>query len=66
MGGAGDGQNARVDDFEALLAEAAAVPLEGWDFAWFAGRATEERPSWGYAGLVAERQDTVVLARRRV
>ena len=34
---------------------AAAVPLEGWDFSWFAGRATEQRPSWGYAGLVAQR-----------
>jgi SAM-dependent methyltransferase len=44
-----------VDNFDALLAEAAAVPLDGWDFSWFAGRATEERPSWGYAGLVADR-----------
>jgi SAM-dependent methyltransferase len=44
-----------VDNFDALLAEAAAVPLDGWDFSWFAGRATEERPTWGYAGLVADR-----------
>jgi len=44
-----------MDDFDALLAEAAAVPLAGWDFSWFAGRATEQRPSWGYAGLVADR-----------
>ncbi|GAB2609210.1 methyltransferase type 11 [Paractinoplanes abujensis] len=44
-----------MNDFDALLAEAAAVPLDGWDFAWFEGRATEQRPSWGYAGLVAER-----------
>jgi SAM-dependent methyltransferase len=44
-----------MNDFDALLAEAAAVPLEGWDFSWFAGRATEQRPSWGYADLVAER-----------
>ena len=35
--------------------EAAAVPVEGWDFSWFDGRATEERPSWGYARLVADR-----------
>jgi SAM-dependent methyltransferase len=41
--------------FERLLAEAAAVPVEGWDFSWFAGRASEERPSWGYAGMLAER-----------
>jgi SAM-dependent methyltransferase len=44
-----------MDDFDALLAEAAAVPLAGWNFAWFAGRATERRPSWGYADRVADR-----------
>ncbi|MER5446251.1 methyltransferase domain-containing protein [Streptomyces sp. NPDC002766] len=41
--------------FEALLAEGAAVPTEGWDFSWFDGRATEERPSWGYAVSLAGR-----------
>ncbi len=41
--------------FEQLLAEGAAEPVEGWDFSWFDGRATEERPSWGYARLLAER-----------
>jgi SAM-dependent methyltransferase len=41
--------------FEELIAEAAAVPVEGWDFSWFDGRATEQRPSWGYARLVADR-----------
>ena len=41
--------------FEELVAEGAAVPVEGWDFSWFAGRATEERPPWGYAGLLGER-----------
>jgi SAM-dependent methyltransferase len=44
-----------VNNFDSLLDEAAAVPLDGWDFSWFAGRATEQRPSWGYAGLVADR-----------
>jgi SAM-dependent methyltransferase len=43
---------ARFDD---LLAEGAAVPTQGWDFSWFAGRATEQRPSWGYARLLAGR-----------
>jgi SAM-dependent methyltransferase len=33
---------------EDLLAEGEAVPVAGWDFSWFEGRATEERPSWGY------------------
>ncbi|MGH3392220.1 MAG: class I SAM-dependent methyltransferase [Actinomadura sp.] len=41
--------------FDELVAEGQAVPLEGWDFSWFAGRATEERPSWGYARLLAAR-----------
>ncbi|MFV8189426.1 MULTISPECIES: methyltransferase domain-containing protein [unclassified Streptomyces] len=41
--------------FEDLVAEGVAVPTEGWDFSWFEGRATEERPSWGYAVSLAER-----------
>ncbi|MHA6627441.1 methyltransferase domain-containing protein [Pseudonocardia sichuanensis] len=41
--------------FDDLLAEGAAVPTEGWDFSWFAGRASEQRPSWGYARLLAGR-----------
>jgi SAM-dependent methyltransferase len=38
-----------------LIAEGDAVPVEGWDFSWFDGRATEERPSWGYARLLSGR-----------
>lgn len=41
--------------FEDLVAEGAAVPTEGWDFSWFEGRATEERPPWGYARAMAGR-----------
>src|SRR5690242_12000982 len=41
--------------FAELVAEGAAVPVEGWDFSWFEGRATEERPEWGYARMVAQR-----------
>jgi SAM-dependent methyltransferase len=41
--------------FDDLLGEAEAQPIEGWDFSWFNGRATEERPSWGYARLISER-----------
>ncbi|ATW49153.1 class I SAM-dependent methyltransferase [Streptomyces peucetius] len=44
-----------MSTFEDLLAEGRAVPTEGWDFSWFTGRATEQRPSWGYAGLLAGR-----------
>ncbi|MCZ2818068.1 class I SAM-dependent methyltransferase [Modestobacter sp. VKM Ac-2984] len=41
--------------FDELIAEGAAVSTEGWDFSWFAGRATEERPPWGWCGLLADR-----------
>jgi SAM-dependent methyltransferase len=41
--------------FEELIAEAEAAPIDGWDFAWLEGRATEDRPSWRYADRVAER-----------
>ena len=41
--------------FDSLLAEGDAVPVAGWDFSWFDGRATEERPSWGYARMMAGR-----------
>ncbi|MFE6284785.1 methyltransferase domain-containing protein [Streptomyces sp. NPDC057877] len=45
----------RQASFEELTAEGAAVPTEGWDFSWFEGRATEERPSWRYAESLAGR-----------
>ncbi|MHC3461714.1 class I SAM-dependent methyltransferase [Streptomyces flavovirens] len=41
--------------FAALVAEADGVSVEGWDFSWLDGRATERRPSWGYARAMAER-----------
>jgi SAM-dependent methyltransferase len=42
-------------EFARLVAEGEEVPVEGWDFSWFEGRATEERPPWGYARMMAER-----------
>jgi SAM-dependent methyltransferase len=48
--------------FEDLLVEGDLVPVEGWDFSWFDGRATEERPSWGYSRLIAERMATASAA----
>jgi SAM-dependent methyltransferase len=48
-----------TDAYEALVAEGAAVPVTGWDFSWFDGRATEERPPWGYARLMGERMGNV-------
>lgn len=44
--------------FDELVDEGASVPVEGWDFSWFDGRATEQRPSWGYARLMGERMAT--------
>lgn len=41
--------------FDELVAEAAAAPVDGWDFSWLDGRATEERPSWGYQRLMSDR-----------
>lgn len=41
--------------FEELVADAAAAPVAGWDFGWLTGRATEQRPSWGYQRLMSER-----------
>jgi len=41
--------------FDELIAEGDAVPVAGWDFSWFDGRATEERPTWGYARLMGGR-----------
>jgi SAM-dependent methyltransferase len=41
--------------FEDQITAGAAADVSGWDFSWLNGRATEERPSWGYAGRLAER-----------
>lgn len=42
-------------DLDRLLDEAAAAPVDGWDFSWFDGRATEARPSWGYQRAMGAR-----------
>ncbi|MFF9839295.1 class I SAM-dependent methyltransferase [Streptomyces sp. NPDC013740] len=48
--------------FEELVAEAESVSVEGWDFSWLDGRATEERPSWGYQRAMTNRLATVSAA----
>ncbi|MEU4248149.1 methyltransferase domain-containing protein [Amycolatopsis sp. NPDC026612] len=48
--------------FDELVAEASAVSVEGWDFSWLDGRATEARPSWGYQRLLGERLSPVSAA----
>jgi SAM-dependent methyltransferase len=48
--------------FEQLIAEGQSAPVEGWDFSWFEGRATEERPRWGYSRLLAGRMARAAAA----
>lgn len=38
-----------------LIAEASSVSVDGWDFSWLDGRATEQRPTWRYARSLGER-----------
>lgn len=42
-------------DYEDLVSEALTADVDGWGFGWLDGRATEERPPWGYARLMADR-----------
>ncbi|MEC4015315.1 methyltransferase domain-containing protein [Streptomyces sp. H27-D2] len=48
--------------FDDLVAEAETVPVDGWDFSWLDGRATEQRPSWGYQRAMGERLARVSAA----
>ena len=48
--------------FDQLVAEAVAADLTGWGFGWLDGRASEERPSWGYAKRLAARLQQVQSA----
>lgn len=41
--------------FDDLIDEGTSVPVDGWDFSWFTGRAVEQRPPWQYQRLVAAR-----------
>lgn len=49
------GTMALVRSFDELVSEAESADVSGWDFGWLEGRATEQRPQWGYARLLAER-----------
>jgi SAM-dependent methyltransferase len=51
-----------VRAFSDLVDEAAAVDVSGWSFDWLDGRATEERPPWGYSRLIASRLPGVASA----
>ncbi|MEY7972118.1 SAM-dependent methyltransferase, partial [Saccharomonospora xinjiangensis] len=41
--------------FAELVGQAEAAPVDGWGFSWLEGRASEQRPSWGYARAMAGR-----------
>jgi SAM-dependent methyltransferase len=49
------GHDGRMRTFEELVSEAESADVTGWGFGWLEGRATEERPPWGYARLVSAR-----------
>jgi hypothetical protein len=51
-----------VRPFADLVDEAAAADVSGWAFDWLSGRATEERPPWGYARLLSGRLGQVASA----
>lgn len=44
-----------MQTFEELVSAAELADVTGWGFEWLAGRATEQRPPWGYARLLAAR-----------
>lgn len=48
--------------YEELVAEAEAADVTGWGFDWLDGRATEERPPWGFAKHLARRLATAESA----
>ena len=48
-----------VDTLDSLIDAGASADVSGWDFSWLEGRATEERPVWGYARQLADRLSSV-------
>lgn len=44
-----------TETFDALIEAGATADVSGWDFSWLEGRATEQRPTWGYARQLADR-----------
>lgn len=48
--------------FEELVTEGSSAAVTGWDFSWLTGRATEQRPSWGYQKLLRQRLSTARAA----
>lgn len=51
-----------MKSFDELLKEGVEADVQGWGFGWLDGKATEERPPWGYARLLGERLGQVQSA----
>ncbi|MGQ0334792.1 class I SAM-dependent methyltransferase [Halomonas elongata] len=51
-----------MQPFDELVAEAETADVTGWGFDWLEGRASEERPPWGYAQRLAQRLSRVQSA----
>jgi SAM-dependent methyltransferase len=49
------GEDSSVESFDDLVELGEGADVTGWDFSWLVGRASEERPPWGYAARLAER-----------
>jgi SAM-dependent methyltransferase len=49
-------------EFDELITDAASADVSGWDFSWLDGRATEQRPTWGYQRLMSARLGSVASA----
>lgn len=50
---AGDDQADSLTDVDALLAEAASTPVDGWDLSRFGDRLVTSGPPWDFAAIVA-------------
>lgn len=48
--------------FGELVSEAERADVAGWGFGFLQGRATEQRPPWGYSGLLSQRLSEVASA----
>ncbi|WP_018157527.1 hypothetical protein [Demetria terragena] len=52
------------ESFESLIDLGASADVSGWDFSWLEGRATEQRPPWGYARQLDHRLSRIRAERR--
>jgi len=51
-----------TESFDELVAQGEAASVDGWEFSWLDGRATEQRPSWGYQRLMGRKMALAAAA----